>query len=502
MDIILTTFNARYAHSALSLRYLKANLKELEDKALIQEFVINENIQTIAEKILANSPKIVGISTYIWNAGDVSQLIKIIKKVAPEVVLILGGPEVSHTPHRVDFDSADYFVKGEGEISFYELCRDILHENYPKEKWVAPQVPKLKEITLPYHLYTDHDIEARRIYLEASRGCPYECEFCLSAIDERVRYFDIDALMGSIETLWQRGARDFRFIDRTFNLNMKIAMRLIDYFLAKEEEYFLHFEVIPDNFPEKLKVKIVQFAPASLQLEVGIQTLNPDVANTINRPLNIPKIIENIKFLESTHAHMHVDLIVGLPSESIESFAKNLEMLASLTKSEIQIGILKKLSGTTINRHDIDFKMVYDDTPPYDVLSTSEINFSQMQEMKRFARFWDVAYNSGNFNKTVRLLWSDATVYEGFMKFSNWVYAKSESTHKFSLERFGALIFEFLVGENLHEDLVVAQSLVDDIMKIEGRKLPKFLYEYRDSLVLPEGHKQGIANKRQTKHVE
>ena len=501
MDIILTTFNARYAHSALALRYLKANLKELENSALIQEFVINENIQTIAEKILANTPKIIGISTYIWNANDVSQLTKILKKVAPEVIIILGGPEVSHTPHRVDFESADYFVKGEGEISFYELCKKILRQDLPTQKWIAPQTPKLKEINLPYNLYSDVDIAHRRIYLEASRGCPYECEFCLSAIDERVRYFDIDKLMESIESLWQRGTRDFRFIDRTFNLNMRIAMRLIDYFLDKDEQYFLHFEVIPDNFPDKLKAKIVQFAPASLQLEVGIQTLNPEVAKSINRPLDIPKIVENIKFLESTHAHMHVDLIVGLPGESIESFAKNLEQLSTLTKSEIQIGILKKLSGTTLNRHDEIYKMVYDDTPPYDVLSTSEISFVQMQEMKRFARFWDVAYNSGNFNKTVRLIWSSTTVYEGFMKFSNWVYAKSESTHKFSLERFGELMFEFLTTINLHEDLVVAQSLVDDIMKIDGRKLPKFLFEYRDELMLPQATKQGQANKRQTKHL-
>ncbi|MBE0495884.1 MAG: DUF4080 domain-containing protein [Campylobacterales bacterium] len=500
-DIVLTTFNARYAHTSLGLRYLFANLHDLQPKSHILEFVINSSVADAAEVILAHEPKVVGIGAYIWNANEVHELVEIIKKVSPQTWVVLGGPEASHLPHRVDFSKADYIIQGEGEVAFYTLARDLLNANPPSSRLLSPAPVDMDAITLPYAFYTDHDIAYRTCYVEASRGCPFTCEFCLSSIDKRVREIPLPRFLEALETLWQRGVRSFKFIDRTFNLSIATATQLLDFFLAKEGEYFVHFEVIPERFPEALKARIAQFAPASLQLEVGIQTLNPAIAKGIRRRLNIPKITQNLAFLqEHTHAHLHVDLIVGLPGEDLESFGRNLDALQALTQCEIQIGMLKKLSGTTLSRHDAEHGMVYADTPPYEILQNNAISFAAMQRMKRFARFWDLAYNSGNFKKTAPLLWKEGKVFEGFSAFSQWIYAQTESTWQISLDRLAHLLLTYTCTHMGHQEETVKALLTEDIMAVAGRKLPAFLRHMPLGNTPPKEIPQQ-ANKRQRKHT-
>lgn len=496
-EIILVAINSRYTHTSIGLRYLYANLKELQDKTEILEFVINEQVQTLAEKILLHQPKIVGIGTYIWNVEDVRDLVEVIKKVSPQTKVVLGGPEASYQPFRVNFDLADFIIQGEGEISFYELCRDILNGKKREHQIIKATMPKLTELTLPYAYYSDHDVQHRYMYVEASRGCPFECEFCLSAIDEKVRQFDMDILLEEFEMLWQKGARNFKFIDRTFNLNIKYANRLMDFFLQKTEPYSLHFEVIPDHFPEALKERIVKFPPTTLQLEIGIQTLNPKILDNINRRMNLNKVKRNITFLENeSHAHLHVDLIVGLPGESQESFAKNLNRLKSMTDSEIQIGILKKLSGTTLHRHDLKYGMIYSDKPPYDILKNDHLSFEMIQKMKRFARFWDLTYNSGNFKKTVDYIFED-DVFKGFYDFSQWIYTQTESTWQISLNRLSELVFNYLTEYKSYDKELIADSILSDIMRINGRKIPQFLRDHLSHI--PDLRKGNLTkhNKRQ-----
>jgi radical SAM superfamily enzyme YgiQ (UPF0313 family) len=478
-QIVLVGINSRYTHTSLGLRYLYANLHELQPHAIIQEYVIKSDPATIAEKILSQNPKIIGIGVYIWNATDVQDLIEIIKKIAPHTTIVLGGPEVSHKPFRINWQHADYIVQGEGEITFYTLCKDILDNTTPKQKVIQAQMPSLTTLTLPYRFYNDHDIAHRYIYVEASRGCPFACEFCLSAIDERVRGFDMDKLLAEFEELWKKGARNFKFIDRTFNLNIKLANRLMDFFLAKTEPYTLHFEVIPDNFPERLKERIKRFPPGSLQLEIGIQTLNEEILANINRRMDLQKVRENITFLEKeTHAHLHLDLIIGLPGESVESFANNLNQLKAMSNSEIQIGILKKLSGTTLDRHDMRYRMIYSDKPPYEILQNDFISFAMLQKLKRFSRFWDLTYNSGNFYRTIDYLWQKQTVYDGFYAFSEWIYTQTESTWQISLMRLSELLFRYLTEQLGYDEKEIADSMVADIIRIEGRKVPGFLRQY------------------------
>ena len=497
MKIILSTLNSRYTHSAIGLRYLYANMQELQNDTEILEFSINDALQSVAEKLLDTNPDIIGLGVYIWNASEIYELIHILKKVSPQTTIILGGPEVTYLPFRVDFSLADYIIQGEGDLAFYQLCKDIQAQNNPP-RITRMSMPDLKNIQLPYQYYSDHDIKNRYIYVELSRGCPFACEFCLSSMDEKVRSFDLEQVLEAFEKLWERGARNFKFVDRTFNLNMKTANTILDFFLAKEPPYFAHFEVIPDHFPQSLRKKIQAFPEGALQLEIGIQTLNLEIANNISRQLKLDKIKENITFLENeTHAHIHLDLIVGLPGETLESFGRNLDALMQLSSCEIQIGILKKLSGTHINRHDREHGMVYSDIPPYDILKNNQLSFKDIQIMKRFARFWDLYYNSGNFKKSLLLLWQNSSVYENFYAFSLWIYEQTDATYKISLPRQGELLFIYLTQEKNLTKEDVAKIMLEDIMKLKGRAVPAYLKAYAQNLHVKAKLGTSGFNKRQ-----
>ncbi|MDP3301166.1 MAG: DUF4080 domain-containing protein, partial [Sulfuricurvum sp.] len=217
-------------------------------------------------------------------------------------------------------------------------------------------------------------------------------------------------------------------------------------------------------------------------------------------PLRLEKIFENLHFLENdTKAHMHLDLIVGLPGETIEGFGRNLDKLVSLTHSEIQIGILKNLSGTTLSRHDKEHKMIYSDIPPYDILQNNNLSFVQIQKMKRFARFWDLYYNSGNFDKSVRLLWKEEKAFDGFYAFSEWIFTQTLSTWKISLDRQISLMYEYLLPHTQLE--VIQASLIEDINTTPGRRIPFFL-THDVSKEGPKNTEKQVTPKRQAKRVE
>ncbi|MBM9536793.1 B12-binding domain-containing radical SAM protein [Desulfobulbus alkaliphilus] len=500
--IILSTINARYMHASLGLRWLYANLGELQAQTCIQEYCLTDQITDIAEKILADDPEIVGIGVYIWNAVEVQHLVAILKRVAPATHVILGGPEVSHLPLRVDLSEADYLIQGEAEQAFPTLCRSLSAGQAPAEPIITAAPVPVASLHLPYRFYTDEDLIRRVTYVEASRGCPFSCEFCLSSLDKEVRAFDINRFLEAMEQLWQRGARTFKFVDRTFNSNPTAAGRILDYFLGKEPPFNVHFEVIPDHFPSSLKERFTRFPAEVLQLEVGIQTLHPETAAHINRRLDFDRIRENLSFLaRETTAHLHVDLIVGLPGESIEQFGENLNTLTRLTKGEIQIGILKKLSGTAINRHDQRFAMVYSPYPPYEILHNNLISFARMQEMKRLARFWDLVYNSGNFKQTAPLLWPDGDVFQGFLAFSRWLYSATQTTWQIGLPRLAELLFRYLVDRQGHNHTEVANRLAADILVFKGRVLPAAVREHVTHLPRQQSLPNNLT-RRQSRHQQ
>ena len=223
--ILLTTLNARYMHSAFGLRYLYANLGEQQSAAELIEFTIQEQPLSIAEKLLSYQPEVIGFSVYIWNVSEIEAVVGLLKSIKPEIRIILGGPEVSHSPDLPKLcDLADYVIAGPGEQDFRELCEKLLQGEHPQTKYIDGRATPLEQLVLPYLFYNDEDIRNRLIYVEASRGCPFKCEFCLSALDKTATAFPLDAFLTEIDQLWQRGVRNFKFIDRTFNLKSPPAL--------------------------------------------------------------------------------------------------------------------------------------------------------------------------------------------------------------------------------------------------------------------------------------
>src|SRR5262245_34877819 len=297
--IILTTLNARYAHASFGLRYLMANLGALRDDARILEFDINQRPVDILDAILAHEPQIVGIGVYIWNAQQSEQLVAMLKRVRPDITVILGGPEVSYeTDQQPICAMADYVVSGEADLAFAQLCAQLKSGRRPLVKVVPAELPDFSRIELPYHLYSDEDLAHRVVYVEASRGCPFKCEFCLSSLDVPVRNVPLDAFLAAMQRLLDRGLRQFKFVDRTFNLSLNISRAILDFFLQRYDAgLFLHFEMIPDRLPEALRSVIKQFPPGALQFEVGIQTFNETVAELISRKQDNAKLEQNLRWL-------------------------------------------------------------------------------------------------------------------------------------------------------------------------------------------------------------
>ncbi|MGH8810143.1 MAG: DUF4080 domain-containing protein, partial [Noviherbaspirillum sp.] len=277
-------------------------------------------------------------------------------------------------------------------------------------------------------------------------------EFCLSSLDKTAWPFELDAFLAELEALHARGARLFKFVDRTFNLNIKASLKIMQFFLDKlaahpNNPVFAHFEVVPDQLPDALKEAIVKFPQGTLQFEIGIQTFNPEVQAAISRKQNNEKSADNIRWLrEHSHAHLHVDLIAGLPGEDIDSFARGFDRLVALNPHEIQFGILKRLRGTPIIRHTEAYQLVFDPYPPYTILSTDRIDFATMQRLVRFARYWDMVANSGRFANTLPHIFGGAP-FANFMALSDWLYAHTDATHRIALDRLAALVTEWLCSQ-------------------------------------------------------
>ena len=275
MEIVLATLNARYSHASFGLRYLRANLPPaLIDRSEILEFDINQRSGDVLEMILQREPRIVGLGVYIWNVKETTELVSSLKRLRPETIVVIGGPEVSYElDDQPIVRAADFVITGEADIAFGELCEKLLVGRRPLVKVIPADLPSMESIALPYTLYNDNDLAHRVVYVEASRGCPFKCEFCLSSLDVPVRNVPLDRLLTEMQRLLDRGLRQFKFVDRTFNLNLNISKSILQFFRDRfTPGLFLHFEMIPDRLPDALRSLIAEFPPGALQFEVGIQT--------------------------------------------------------------------------------------------------------------------------------------------------------------------------------------------------------------------------------------
>ena len=481
--IVLTTLNAKYIHASLGLRYLLANMDlhggaGLRARTRVREFVIQQRPVQIVESLLALNPRVIGLGIYIWNVIETTQVVRLLKTLRPDIKVVLGGPEVSfETGEQEICRLADHVVTGWGDVSFPKLCRALLDGPKPLMKVIVGEQPALETLALPYNDYTDEDLAKRLLYVEASRGCPFKCEFCLSSLDKTAWAFELDRFMAEMDALYRRGARNFKFVDRTFNLKVDFSVRILQFFLDRmAPDLFVHFEVVPDSLPDRLKALIVQFPAGSLQFEVGIQSFNPEVQQRISRKQDNAKTADNLRWLvNESQAHVHADLIFGLPGETLESFAAGFDRLHELAPHEIQFGILKRLRGTPITRHTAGFAMAYDPQTPYTILQTSTIDFTTMQRIQRFARYWEMVANSGRFARGLTLLLSPGSAFGHFLAFSDWLWKTTGKTHEFALEKLVDLLHAHLTGVRGLADDAVQAALMADYQASGARGRPQCL---------------------------
>jgi len=310
--------------------------------------------------------------------------------------------------------------------------------------------------------------------------------------------------LAEMQKLLDRGVRQFKFVDRTFNLNLNVSRSILEFFLERHRPgNFYHFEMIPDRLPEALREIIAKFPPGSVQFEVGIQTFNPEVGKLISRKQDNAKLEENLRFLrENTGVHVHADLIVGLPGENVESFAMGFDRLVALRPQEIQVGILKRLRGTPIMRHDTEWGMVYNPHPPYEILQTKLIDFATMQKLRRFARYWDLVGNSGNFVETTSLIWSnDPSPFQSFMRWSEWLHGQTRRTDSIALARLMELLFAYLTRELNLDGKAVAEALWRDYQRGGRSDKPSFLREFLPENDTPISRRMRSSLKRQSRHL-
>ena len=481
-EIVLSTLNARFIHASFGLRCLRANLGELRARSALAEFTVNQRPLEIADGILALQPRVLGLGVYVWNVAPLTELVALLKRLRPDLPIILGGPEVSFECDRQEIVRlADHVITGEADLVFPEVCRQILAGRPPAPKVMVAPPPDLAQVALPYAEYTADDIAHRLIYVEASRGCPFECEFCLSSLDVPVRAFPLDRFLTAMDGLFARGVRHFKFVDRTFNLNLDSSRRILEFFLARlPPGLFLHCEMIPDRLPAEFRELIQRFPPGTLQFEIGVQTFNPDVAAAIHRRQDYGRLEDNFHFLrDNPGVHLHADLIAGLPGETVESFGAGFDRLVALRPQEIQVGLLKRLRGTPIGRHDAEWGMVYSPLPPYEILQNRLIDFATMQRLRHFARYWDLVGNSGRFALALPEFWSDgASPFGEFMRFSDWLFAREGRHHEISLSHLIERVFVWLTQERGRPAETVAAALCRDAVRSGQAELPAMVKEH------------------------
>jgi anaerobic magnesium-protoporphyrin IX monomethyl ester cyclase len=405
LNVGIVTLNAKYIHTSLSLRYLRNAARNAGFMdTWISEYEIDKPVWKIAADIQNKKPEVVGISVYIWNRVQSFQLIEILKKQNPRLTIIVGGPEVSFEDKIVN----DYFViGGEGESKWVEALSYIEKGETPDDKtlnrWKA-YGNDLPELTPPY-TPEDQDLIKNRIsYIETSRGCPYLCSFCLSALDEKVRYFDDTLIKEQIEFLVGAGVKTIKFIDRTFNLKPKRVMELMTWLIHFEGTSF-HFEVVGDILTEEI-LKFLETVPEGMfQFEIGIQTADERVQESVHRKQRNEKLFENIRrLLNAGKIHLHCDLIFGLPGETLKKILNSFNSVFELQAHELQLGFLKFLPGApireVIEKHEYEFQSF----PPYETISHKDLSADEIIFLKKFADVFELFYNSKRFRFSISYL--------------------------------------------------------------------------------------------------
>ncbi|MDQ0148507.1 B12-binding domain-containing radical SAM protein [Eubacterium multiforme] len=418
MKILLTAINSKFIHSNLAVRYLKAFTKDMPFECKIREFSINDREERILEEIIKEKPDVVAFSTYIWNVEMVERISNLIKKVDSKIEILYGGPEVSYDSIVCLKETVgDYVIEGEGEKTFREFVEfklgkreidDIRGLVYKKDGEVkfngSRPLMNMDDLVFPYE--EGENLDNKIVYYEASRGCPFNCKYCLSSTIHGVRFHKSERVIKELKYFIDKKVRLVKFVDRTFNCNHKFSMEIWKFLIECDTDTQFHFEISADILKNE-EIELLRNAPEGrFQFEVGVQTTNDEVLSNINRFVNFSDIKEKVEELLSIrNIKQHLDLIAGLPGEDYDSFKRSFNAVHLIRPEEIQLGFLKLLKGSSMREESEKYDMKYSPYPPYEILSTNKISYLELIDLKKVEHMVDKYYNSQKFNNILNFFY-------------------------------------------------------------------------------------------------
>ena len=439
LPVVLCAQNARHVHTSLALRYLCSFVRQNWAQApqlILAEWTINDQPANIVRQLFRMNGAIYAFSCYIWNISQIRQICRQLRKIRPDTWIVWGGPEVSHdAAERLAGEaSVDLIISGEGETPFLNLLRrlfpdpdsvmartaaEIGLDSVPGLTWresgsgiirsnPASSLLKPNEWTFPY---SDEDLLAlgsRIIYYETSRGCPFCCAYCLSALDKEVRFRPLPQVFAELDRLIAARLQQVKLVDRTFNCLPERACQIWQYLLDRRDAISrtnFHFEVAGDLLDDRSVALLNQAPPGLIQLEIGVQTINPEVLRAVNRSMRLDRLKEQVRKLRrGGRVHLHLDLIAGLPGEDLDCFSRSLDFVWDLWPQQLQLGFLKILPGSPMQQLATKFGYLWQDDPPYEVLQTDRLNYADLDRLKTIAQIIDIFYNSGQFGNSLHWL--------------------------------------------------------------------------------------------------
>lgn len=466
MKTLIIAINSKYTHSSLAPWYLKASCGTSGGRVEVAEYTINDNQDSILNRIFEVRPDVAAFSCYIWNIEIVLKLARDLKKVLPEIILLLGGPEVSFDGESLleERDYVDYILSGEGEPGFNQLLTYISTKNIAlrdigglvyregktvKSNGLYPVVHNLDSLPSPYTDEMLNTLSNKIVYYESSRGCPFSCSYCLSSTTRGVRFFSMERIAEDLDRFVRLNIKQVKFVDRTFNSNKDRAKAIIKLIIERYGKLPLnfHFEAAADLFDEDM-FELLSMAPAGLiQFEIGVQTTNERTLEIINRKTSMQKVFDNSKRLKDMgNIHLHLDLIAGLPEETHDSFKKSFNEVYGLRPHQLQLGFLKMLKGSLIREQAGRFGYKYRDYAPYEVLENSFISFEQLIELKGIEELVERYYNSGRFVRTLECLHKESglSYYEFYLEFYAFNKGVGAMERGISSRELYNILFEFI----------------------------------------------------------
>lgn len=487
--VVLSTLNAKYIHTNLAIRCLKA-YAEPEHEIELSEYTIKDPTLNIATDLFSKMPDIIGFSCYIWNIEETIKVIKILRKIMPEVTIILGGPEVTYdVPYWLErLVDVDFIVIGEGEESFKQLLDQLNgDQDWSKVHGVAflsegkpvikPQQNKidLRDVPSPFRFQEDLPQLGKRVtYIETSRGCPFRCQFCLSSIEVGVRYFDREKVKEDIRFLMNHGAKTIKFVDRTFNISRSYAMEMFQFLIDEHlPGTVFQFEITADIMRPEVIEFLNEHAPQGLfRFEIGIQSTNDETNDLVMRKQNYKKLTRTVTMVkDGGKIDQHLDLIAGLPEEDYHSFRKTFNDVFELRPEELQLGFLKMLRGTGLRIRANDHQYTYMDQSPYEILGNNVLSFDDIVRIKQVEDVLEKYWNDHRMDRTIEYLVTECfeTPFDFFQQFGSFWENKGWSRIGHQLEDLFRRLHEFLSTETSFHIPVI-----ESLMKLDYLKNQKY----------------------------